>query len=101
MKAHYITHDKLALDVLFVRLTNPPTTVQLEGLPENVVLSQTVISIKCDMPNDNVMRISREQVPVLANFGMTDFASQGRTRPFNVVDLNNCHSASVNVHVSV
>jgi len=25
-KAHYITHDKLALDVLFVRLTNPPTT---------------------------------------------------------------------------
>jgi len=24
-KAHYITHDKLALDVCFVRLTNPPT----------------------------------------------------------------------------
>jgi len=46
------------------------------------------------------MHISREQVPVLANFGMTDFASQGRTRPFNVVDLNNCHSHQFNVHMS-
>jgi len=46
-KAHYITHDKLALDVLFKRLTNPPMTVQLEGLPENVVpVSKQSISIK-------------------------------------------------------
>src|SRR6185369_4446613 len=27
---------------------------------------------------------------VLLNFGMTDYASQGRTRPNNVVDLQNC-----------
>jgi len=36
-KAHYITANKLALDTLFVKLTNPPNTVQLDGLPENVV----------------------------------------------------------------
>ena len=34
--------------------------------------------------------ISREQVEVLPNFAMTDYASQGKTRPINIVDLNNC-----------
>jgi len=92
-KAHYLTADKLTLDTLFVKLTNPPNTVQLDGLPENVVpVSKQTISIKCDMPNDDAMRVSREQVPVLPNFAMTDFASQGRTHPFNVIDLNNCRS---------
>jgi len=85
-KAHYITANKLALDTLFVKLINPPNTVQLDGLPENVVpLSKQTISIKCDMPNDDAMCVSGEQVSVLPNFAMTDFASQGRTHPFNVV----------------
>jgi len=35
-------------------------------------------------------------VPVLPNFAMTDYASQGRTRPYNVVDrtcriINQCY----------
>jgi len=28
------------------------------------------------MPNDDAMRVSREQVPVLPTLAMTDFASQ-------------------------
>lgn len=31
------------------------------------------------------------QVEVLPNFTITDYASQGKTRKFNVVDLNNSH----------
>lgn len=29
---------KVVLDVLFVQLTNPPKTIHIRGLPENVVL---------------------------------------------------------------
>ncbi|KAK7026925.1 hypothetical protein R3P38DRAFT_2527174 [Favolaschia claudopus] len=42
------------------------------------------------MPGDKAIQISREQVLVLPNFAMTDYASQGKTRPWNVVDLHNC-----------
>jgi hypothetical protein len=38
---------------------------------------------------DAAVQISRTQVEVLVNFSMTDFGSQGKTRPYNVVDLNN------------
>ena len=33
------------------------------------------------MPNDKEIWISRSQIPILPNFSMTDYASQGRTRP--------------------
>ena len=32
----------------------------------------------------------RDQIPVVPNFAMTDFALQGHTRPYNVCDLQNC-----------
>jgi hypothetical protein len=38
------------------------------------------------------MHIKREQVRVLPNFSMTDYASQGRTRPNNVVELGSCRT---------
>src|SRR5882762_448743 len=88
-----ITTDKQVLDTLFVRLNNPPTNIQLDDLPLNVVpISRHTISVKCDLPNDNILTVSRDQVPVIPNFAMTDFASQGRTRANNVVDLHNCCS---------
>jgi len=34
--------------------------------------------------------MSRKQVEVLPNFAMTDYAFQCKTRPINIVDLNNC-----------
>jgi hypothetical protein len=92
-KSHFISEDKEALDILFVKLANPPKTIQLDGLPENVVpISKHTMSVTCDLPNDSIVKVSREQVPVLPNFAMTDYASQGRTRPLNVVDLNNCRT---------
>jgi hypothetical protein len=86
-------HNQQVLDVLFVKLKAPPKPVQIEGLPENVVpLTRSSVSITCKLPDGGGISISRSQVEVLPNFAMTDFASQGKTRPCNPVDLNNCRS---------
>ena len=45
--------------------------------------------VKAALLKDTAVQISRTQVEVLVNFSMTDFASQGKTHPNNVVDLNN------------
>jgi len=59
-------------------------------LPENVVpLTCSSTTVKASLPNDDTILISRIQVEVLVNFAMTDFASQGKTRIKNPVDLNN------------
>jgi hypothetical protein len=78
---------------LFVKLKNPPKTVKIDGLPENVVpLTRHSTATMCSLLNDDMISLSRDQVLVLPNFSMTDYASQGRTRPDNVVDLNNCRT---------
>ena len=85
--------DKESLEMLFVKLTSPPHTIQLEGLPENVVpIPPLSKETECLMPNGLLLNINRTQIPVVPNFAMTDFGSQGRTRPNNVVDLQNCRS---------
>jgi hypothetical protein len=86
-------HQQLMLDILFVRLKSPPKNIQLDGLPENVIpLTRSTCNITCKLPDGSSISLSRSQVEVLPNFAMTDFASQGKTRPFNPVDLNNCRS---------
>ena len=76
------------LDTLFVLLHDPPTPVKLDGLPLNVVpLAKNTITTTCHLPDDSSLSISRSQPDVLPNFAMTDFASQGKTRGNNVVDL--------------
>jgi hypothetical protein len=81
------------LDTLFVQLHNPPQPVQFEGLPINVVpLTRSAVTVKCFLPNDNLITVTQNQVEVLPNFAMTDYASQGKTRLNNPVDLNNCRS---------
>ena len=78
------------LDTLFVKLKNPPLPVQFNGLPENVVLiTASTNVVKAALLKDTGVQISRTQVQVLVNFSMTDFGSQGKTHPNNVVDLNN------------
>jgi hypothetical protein len=78
------------LDTLFIRLENPPSPVKFEGLPENVVpIAASTKILKAALLKDNAVYISRTQVEILVNFSMTDFGSQGKTRPYNVVDLNN------------
>ncbi|KAF8230319.1 hypothetical protein L208DRAFT_1476726 [Tricholoma matsutake] len=68
---------------------NSPSQVQLDNLPLNVVpLTQTTVSTSCLLPDDTSLTISRNQVEILPNWAMTDYASQGKTRPQNVVDLS-------------
>ena len=79
------------LDTLFVKLKDPPKKIHIDGLPENVVpLTRHTTCTMCLLPNDDTICLSRDQVLVLPNFGMTDYGSQGRTRPDNPVDLSSC-----------
>jgi hypothetical protein len=89
----YDEHGRRILDTLFVKLVKPPRVINIPGLAENIVaLSRASKRIWCSFPNDMVVAILREQVLVLPNFAMTDYASQGKTRVFNVVDLQHCKS---------
>ena len=72
------TAGQNVLDTLFVKLKNPPKSIQIEGLPENVVpITRHITSTICVLPNDETISISRDQALVLPNFAMTDYASQG------------------------
>ncbi|KAJ6464410.1 hypothetical protein C8R45DRAFT_840437 [Mycena sanguinolenta] len=84
---------KPILDTLFVELVDLPKPIQIPGLPANVVaLTARKDSIWCNLPDDSTIQVTRSQIPVLPNFAMTDYSSQGKTRPINVVDLNNCRT---------
>jgi hypothetical protein len=81
------------LDTLFVKLTNPPSSIQFDGLDKNVIpLSRTSNTLYCSLPDGSQLHLTRSQVEVLPNFSMTDFASQGKSRINNVVDLHNSRS---------
>ena len=84
-------HGKLVLQTVYIELTNPPQSVQFQGLPPNVVpIPRTTTDVTCRLPNDTEITIQREQVVILPNFAMTDYSSQGKTRPNNVVDPGRC-----------
>jgi hypothetical protein len=79
------------LETLFVQLITPPKNVQLADLPMNVVpLTKMTSSIQCRAQSDQTLQIKRQQIPILLNFAVTDYASQGKTRMTNVVDLGYC-----------
>ena len=42
--------------------------------------------------NDPSVSIEQQQVPNFPNFAMTDYPSQGKSRPKNIVCLSSCHS---------
>ena len=82
--------NQFILDTLFIKLKKPPSEVQFEALPLNVVpIYPTTNNIYASLPNDDRILITCTQVEVLVNFAMTDFESQGKTQPYNVCDLNN------------
>lgn len=90
---HVGPYQKKVLDTLFVRLTKPPSTVKIDGLPKNVVpITKISTPTRCRFRDDQIRHVDRLQVPVLPNFGMTDYASQGKTRPNNVVELSHCQT---------
>ncbi|KAF8802941.1 hypothetical protein BYT27DRAFT_7111048 [Phlegmacium glaucopus] len=77
------------LDTLFVELSNPPVPVKLDDLLLNVIpLTRTSVTTCCRLLDDSSLTVSRSQVEVLPNFAMTDYASQGKTHLYNVVDLS-------------
>ena len=79
------------LDTLFVKLINTPRPIQLPDLPENVVpLVRTSNHITVLLEDDTLFSVLREQVVLLINFSMTDYSAQGKSRPWNIVDLTNC-----------
>ncbi|KAF7971978.1 hypothetical protein HWV62_19317 [Athelia sp. TMB] len=58
-------HGRPVLDTLFVKLKNPATDVQIEGLPVNIVpLTQRVDKVLAKLKTGNTISISRHQVPV-------------------------------------
>ncbi|KAJ3484804.1 hypothetical protein NLI96_g5383 [Meripilus lineatus] len=87
-------HGKDAIQTIFVELMNPPKNIQIGELPVNVVpVNPSTKSITCPLgPNKSFVKVRREQVELLPNFAMSDYCSQGRTRPYNVVDLTTCRS---------
>jgi hypothetical protein len=79
------------LETLYLELKDPPKKIELPFLPVNVIpMTRTSKKIKCTLPNDYEINIIRQQVNVLPNFSMTDYASQGKTRPQNPVNLSHC-----------
>ena len=83
----------LVLNTLFIKLDNPAKIVKIDGLPENVVpITRGSKSIECTFSSDLKEYLHRSQVWVLPNFSMTDYTSQGKTRPQHPVDLSNCRS---------
>ncbi|KAI0355690.1 hypothetical protein OH77DRAFT_1539414, partial [Trametes cingulata] len=90
----HVDSGRDVLDVLYVRLTSPPRDVQLPGLPVNVIpLTRSRKTVTCTLPiNDIQVSVSREQVMILPNFAMTDYCSQGRTRPLNLLHLAHCRN---------
>lgn len=84
-------YGRQVLETLFVRLVKPPKDVQISNLPTNVIpLVKISTNVQCRAKSDQSLRIKRLQVPVLPNFAMTDYSSQGKTREYNVVDLGYC-----------
>ncbi|KAJ3474768.1 hypothetical protein NLI96_g12263 [Meripilus lineatus] len=85
-------YARKAIDTIFVKLVNPPKNVQIGNLPLNVVpVVPSSKTVSCPLgPARSFLNVRREQVELLPNFAMSDYCSQGRTRPYNVVDLSTC-----------
>ena len=86
-------YGKEMLETLFMKLTQPPKLIKFNDLQLNVVpIVKMASSVKCGLVDDQVYNVNHLQVLVLPNFAITDYASQGKTRPDNVVDLTHCTS---------
>jgi len=89
-------HGKNILDTLFIKLDQPAKTVNIDGLPENCgfPITRGSKNVECIFSSDLKEYIHRSQVWVLPNFSMTDYTSQGKTRPKNPVDLSKLAEAT-------
>ncbi|PBK87388.1 hypothetical protein ARMGADRAFT_939086, partial [Armillaria gallica] len=80
-------------ETLFAYLIDPPSSVSIPGLPENVVpLVRSSQSVTCFLPDNATLSINRTQIEIIPNFAMTDYCSQEKTHPVNPVDPMNYRS---------
>jgi hypothetical protein len=80
------------LEVVFVKLYKPAKDIKIPGLEENIVpISRKDTSVKVGCPNGEALTITRSQVPLVLNFGMTDYNSQGRTLDYNLVNFQSAY----------
>lgn len=71
-----------------MELYKPANDIQIPGLEKNVVpVTGKDFKIKVKCPNGELVTIIRNQVPIIFNFGMTDYNSRGRTLQYNLVNL--------------
>ena len=62
-------------------------------MPDNIVpISRIKSYITCKKAGQAV-KICRSQIPILPNFAITDYTSQGKTRPINLVDIADCRTS--------
>ena len=62
---------KYVLNTLFVKLTNPPCPIKLDGLPLNVVpLMKMTVTTSCKLPDDLSIAVTRCQIEALPNFAV-------------------------------
>jgi len=81
--------EQKSLDTLFVKLQNPPSSMKFDRLCENVVpLTRNSVVTSCQLPDNMSINVSCHQVEVHPNVAMTNYASQGKTWQYNVVDLS-------------
>src|SRR5882757_4696251 len=74
-------------------MDNPEKIKINDGLPENVIpITRGSKNIEHMFSSDLKEYLHRSQVWVLPNFSMTEYTSQGKTRPKNPVDLSNFKS---------
>ncbi|KAJ6544559.1 hypothetical protein DFH09DRAFT_1249304 [Mycena vulgaris] len=62
------------------------------GLPINILPLVRTVSHITVLLNNILLSVLREQIMALINFGMTDYTSQGKSSPWNVVGLVNCRT---------
>lgn len=92
-KTRQLDKDHVGLDTVFVELANKELNIQIEGLPKHVVpVHHVALPIVCKFPNGDKRTVKRDQIPLIPNFASTDYGAQGRTRQYNVVDLNSFQS---------
>lgn len=84
-------HGQRVIETLYVKLFKPAKTINIPGLPENIVpLTKQKQNIQFTLPNNEQFSLQRCQVLVLPNFTMTGHASQGKTRLDNIINLLYC-----------
>ncbi|KAI0688794.1 hypothetical protein C8T65DRAFT_711900 [Cerioporus squamosus] len=76
-------------------VTNGAETT-VDCLKKIISLSHVTRQMKCIISSSAIMLVNKDQVAVLPNFAITDFATQGQIRPDIVVDMHDCpHHQSV------